>query len=256
VQRLVELLAAQDGQNPASNPRPGANASPAQSAVGPVFLLRQAGQQVAAAAVTRETVFIKSKSNDAADVLKEQAFREAISLGAATIASKVASNIPYVGVMSGVMNKVPLFGGAKTSGFELDYLRGLNAPIELKPDVLEAVIPAASAIPGAAGLVFEPLLLRLKPQDKDKVRIIAARKVQLTPAKGTTIGAQQQGGFDRAVSSVEYDAVAVTVQKNADGSAILRTNRALAAGEYALVLQSPEPNVFRLFDTIAAFRVR
>jgi hypothetical protein len=90
----------------------------------------------------------------------------------------------------------------------------------------------------------------------DKVRIIVSRKVQLTPTKTAGIGSQQKHAIDRQVISAEYDAVAVFVQKNADGSAVLRTSQAIAEGEYALVLNSPEPKAFRLLEPAVAFRVQ
>jgi ABC-type amino acid transport substrate-binding protein len=233
-----------------------ASADVAPAAAGTTFLIRQAGQQMTAAATKRETAFVKSKANSASEALKAEALSQAINLAAVTIASKVAGNVPYLGSMVGMLGRLPGLGGGKVTGFEFDYLQGLNADLKLRPGVVEIAIPPAAAIPAAAGATFEPMLLRLKPVDKDKVRIIVSRKVQLTPAKTMGIGSQQHDAMDREVVSAEYDAVAVSVQKNGDGSAVLRTSQSIAEGEYALVLNSPEPKAFRLLEPAVAFRVQ
>jgi hypothetical protein len=190
-----------------------------------------------------------------ADALKAQALSEAINLSAAAAARKIGSGIPYFAGMYSMVGRLNMFGGGKIKGFEFDFLRGLNAAVRLQGAPLEIVIPSANAVPGAAGTAFEPLLVRLKLHEKDKVRIIASRKVQLAPANPSAFGAQNQESFEREVISADYESIPLNVTKHADGTTLVRVTQTLSPGEYALVLQKPEPKVFRLLDSVLDFTI-
>ena len=102
---------------------------------------------------------------------------------------------------------------------------------------------------------LEPALVRVKVQEKDKVRIIAARKLRLQAKAPSPFGGPNQEQFDREVLSSDVEAVPAQVQKNSDGSSLVRVTQPLAPGEYALLLQKPEPKAFRILDTVIDFRI-
>jgi hypothetical protein len=190
-----------------------------------------------------------------ADALKAQAVSQAINVGAAAAARKVASNVPYVGSMTSMLHHVPFGGGGKQQGWEFDFVRGVTAETKVKADGIEFVLPPATTFPGAAGVGFEPVLVKLRRVDNDKVRILSARKVALSPKAPTAFGGASQESFDRETISSEFETIPVEVQKNADGTSIVKVLRALAPGDYALAFQKPEPKLVRLLDAVADFTV-
>jgi len=246
--QLLKAMMASQPSNAVAAPAPSTPASF-------VVTIRQGSQTTQLTAHTREAVFVKSKSNDMADALMAQAVSQAINVGAAAAARKVAGNVPYVGSMTSMLNHVPFGGGGKQQGWEFDFVRGVAAETQVKADGIEFVLPPATAFPGVAGAGFEPVLVKLRRVDSDKVRILAARKVALSPKAHTAFGGASQEPFDRETISSEFETIPVEVQKNADGTSIVKVLRALAPGDYALAFQKPEPKVVRLLDAVADFTV-
>ena len=226
-----------------------------QETQSPAFLVRQDSQQIPLTPRVREGAFVKTKSNDVADALKAQAMSQAINLGATAAARKVAGSVPYFGSMTSVVGRLPFGGNGKQQGWEFDFLRGISAEVGLKSAGIEFVVPASRMIADPAGVTFEPLLVRLKQVEKDKVRIIAARKVVLSPKAPSAFGATAQEPFEREMLSSEYESIPIEVRKNADGTSIVKVTRNLEPGEYALVFQKPEPKSFRLVETVLDFKV-
>src|SRR5262249_24527053 len=139
IQQLIQSLTAGGNQDPAAAAQlmrtliasqaaasaapQAAAAAPSAAPVTPAALpvtLRQASQAKQVAPHTRESVFVKTKSNDMADALKAQAMTQALNLGAVAAARKVAGSVPYVAGMSSVLHHVPFGGGGKQQGWEFD----------------------------------------------------------------------------------------------------------------------------------------
>jgi hypothetical protein len=100
------------------------------------------------------------------------------------------------------------------------------------------------------------LVVKLKPVEHDKVRIIAARKVVMVPkAPASAFGGVDQKTAEGEVLSTDYESVAVEVHKSADGSATVTFAQTPPPGEYALVFQKPEPKTLRLIDVAVDFKI-
>ena len=100
----------------------------------------------------------------------------------------------------------------------------------------------------------DPVLLRLKVMEKDKVRIIAAKKVQLMPRAPNPFGGEEQGGTTTEQLSSEVITIPTTIEKPTTGGLILRPSQPLVAGEYVIAFQKPEPKTFRLHGRVFDFR--
>lgn len=224
----------------------------APDSTAPIFYIRQGAQQTPLTLHVREVVFVKTKSNDVADALKAEALSHAISLGATAAARKIANGVPYLGALAG---RLPFGNNGKQQEWELDFLRGVTSEIEVKGSGIEFVIPPAAMIAGAAGATLEPMVVKLKRVEKDKVRIVAARKVTISPKAASPFGTADQEPFEREVLSSDFESVPIGVQKNADGTSLIKITSNLVPGEYALVFQKPEPKVFRTLDSVLDFKV-
>ncbi len=267
IQQIMQAMSTSGNQDPAATAQlfktliaaqtSNVAAPPVATAAPTIVPARQGGQKIYLALHTREAVFVKSKSNDMADALKAEAMSQAINLGATAAARKVAGTIPYFGGMASVLHGGPFGTGAggKQKGWEFDFVRGLAADAQLKGSDIEFVLPPVTSFPGAAGLPFEPVLLKLKRVDTDKVRILAARKVVLSPKVPSAFSGGAQDPFDHETLSSELETIPVEVQKNADGTSIVKVTRTLAPGDYALAFQKPEPKLLRLLDTVVDFTV-
>jgi hypothetical protein len=265
MQRVLQMLGDRPGQDPAANAQLlkalveaqfGATPTPAALAsAAPIFAVRQGGQEVSLSSHTREEAFIKGATNDLAELLKSQVTTQAVSIGLAAAAQKAAGAIPYIGGMAGLAGGMLRRSGTKVQGFEIAFLRGSSAVATLKSAPIEFVLPAASALPGCDGSACEPLLLRLKLVEKDKVRVLASRKVRIRPKGASIFGGPAQESLEREVLSSEYESIPVEVQKHPDLTSTVLVSQPLAPGEYALVFQKPEPKSFRLLDTVIDFKV-
>lgn len=102
---------------------------------------------------------------------------------------------------------------------------------------------------------FEPAIVKLKSLEKDKVRIIAAKREALTVKPRSAFGGPVTDPFARDVLSIEVDIIPTDTQISPDGVRTIRPTRELEPGEYALVLQKSEPKSLKLSDTVADFRV-
>jgi hypothetical protein len=260
MQQLIKALSQEQDQNAAASDlmkilqaarTPGAVPT-SQGSIKPVTaVLRQGGDPVSLLAHAREVVFFKSKSNDVAEALKAQAMSEAINVGAVAAVKKVGNGIPYLGGMSSVAGGILHRGPAKEQGFEIGFLRGLSSSSVLASAPAEFLVPAGLGRSDAAG--FEPLLMKLHAVERDKVRIIDSRKVRLEPQTPNTFGNADPAS--KEILACQYESVPIEARKNADGSTTVVVTQPLAPGEYALVLQKPEPKSLKLLDTVVDFRV-
>ena len=254
VGRLIGQLSSAAAQREAPDPQ---NEHPSNMPVAAPFAvtIRQGGMQAPLAASKREARMVASSAESFGEVIKTELIAAAVRMSVQSAQEQMYKAL--TGQLSRVAAQAPIAGSRiigriaermmarmnKQRAFEFDYLPGVNSSAELSVNSpVEFVIAASNAFS-----VMKPVLLRADVLDKDAIRVIAARKIELTQ--------KETSGFDRKLINVEKKLAAAQIHKNADGTFGLQTAGPLDAGEYVLAFQTGDDSAFALLDQVYAFRV-
>jgi hypothetical protein len=230
---------------------------------GNAVIVRAGETRLSIAPTARTTRFVPSQANTFAEIIKTELISAAIRTGidvardeavkaiTKTGVRTLSSSLPYsVGYSLGRIGdqmKIPLFGRKTHKGFEFDYVTGVRAAIEFTGGgPLEFAIPAA-LLPGQ----IQPALLRVRTLDKDQIRVLGSRKVELKEEKPS--GAEQTAA-SRTIKGTEKEDVRLDVRRSADGTVSARTTGAISPGEYVLAFVTSVDS-FELNEVVFPFRI-
>jgi hypothetical protein len=193
--------------------------------------------------VAQRITFVKSDSEDPkaaiANTLITQVGFNLLTMG---VGSQMLRWNPYMGEAFSQFTNIGkgLFTGHGTDvkGFEYDSLPGLAAPLTIKPQPLDILMPLEPFRPTAdfSADHVQPVLLRLQVRLDDEVRLMAAHQV--------VIKQEKKGRFDlkpkseRQESNIEERAIATQIERQPGNILHITTSTPLDPGEYALVLRT------------------
>ncbi|HKA00477.1 MAG TPA: hypothetical protein VKE70_28390 [Candidatus Solibacter sp.] len=233
----------------------GALAQPAENVTSTTLeaaALRHGESSSTLAPVAQRITFVKTDSDDPkaaiANTLITQVGFNLLTMG---VGSQMLRWNPYMGEAFSQFTNIGKglltgHGAADLKGFEYDTLPGVAAPLTVKPQPVELLIPLEPFRPTAefSAESVQPVLLRLQVRLDDSVRVMAAHKVAIKQEK--------KGRFDlkpkseRQESGIEERAIPVNFERQPGNILRVTTREALEPGEYALVLRSsgaPTQNV-------------
>ena len=207
----------------------------------------------------RKVAIVKSDANDIAEVFKNEAWLQGSQIAVRAINEEITKMIlsnrdlgkwlwrfDSTGAIGRIGGKF-LTRPKKARVYEVEFVPGLaSATIASAGTPVEFVVPS----PAVSG--YDPVLLSAERRDKDGIRVLTSRKMELMPQ----MGASGPESLERKlIGSPQEKRMPLDTQAAPDGTLVIKPVQPLALGEYALVFVKRDAKVIDSLSGAFDFRV-
>jgi len=221
--------------------------------------IRQDGRDVPLKAGDRKVAIVKSDANDITEVFKNEAWLQGSQIAVRAVNEEITKMILSNRELGKWLWRVDSSGAVGRIGgkflsrpkkarvYEVEFVPGLASTSVAPAGTSIELLVASQAVAG-----YEPVLFIAERRDKDGIRVISSRKMELTPQMGAS-GPESVGR--KIIGMPQEKRMQLDVQAGPDGRLVIKPVQPLGAGEYALVFLKRDTGVIDSLPGAFDFRV-